>query len=206
MKIFKKIILLILIIEIVYIALNFHALAEKISFDVCGSECKVSINDKSNNSYLKEVVSDSIVIDKINVKAPIIFNSGINEADILNNLNRGAVFYSSSDLPTDKGLTILFGHSSNYWWSQSQFNNIFALIPELETGDEVNLYYQNKKYNYQVLRHEILNASDWKEIKKPSYAEAWEDRPDSGSGLALITCWPLGTTWKRYVVYADRIN
>lgn len=195
-KYIRKIIFFILSIEFLLVGCNFWLLTEKMSFDICRENCKVRDFAKNEKSYLKENISDSIHIPKINVRAPIIFNSGITEDEILNNLNNGVVYYSSSDLPDGSGITLLFGHSSNYWWVDSEFNNIFSLISELAAGDGVKIYYKGKQYNYSITSNKIINSSQWDEIKNP----------ENESGLALVTCWPLGTNLKRLVVFAQKIN
>lgn len=193
----KKIFFAILVIEFILIGLNFGMIVEKMSYDICGSACRVKNVSNQKKTKVRQNYQDSIYISKINVKAPIIFNSGLNEDAIADNLTKGVVYYAGSSLPgEERGLSVLLGHSSNYWWVKSDYNNVFALIPELKDGDEINIYYQNIKYDYRVASNKIINPSEWEQIKNPAIE----------SGLALITCWPLGSALKRYVVFAQRIN
>ncbi len=186
-----------MIIEFILISLNFGMIVEKMSYDICGSACLVQNVYQQDKPLDKKNIQDSIYIPKINVKAPIIFNSGLNEESITDNLNKGVVYYAGSSLPgEERGLSVLLGHSSNYWWVKSDYNNVFALIPELKDGDEINIYYQNIKYDYRVAGNKIINPSEWEQIKNPAIE----------SGLALITCWPLGSVLRRYIVFAEKIN
>ena len=44
----------------------------------------------------------------------------------------------------------IFGHSSNYPWVQSKYNEVFALLDTLQNGDDIIVYYNQKKYVYEV--------------------------------------------------------
>jgi LPXTG-site transpeptidase (sortase) family protein len=193
----KKIFLFIVIFEIALISANFWMIVEKMSYDICGSACKYRELSKREKVFLKPLsVPDSILIEKINVRAPLIFNSGMGGEAVMENLNKGVVYYPGSNLPDEKGIAVFLGHSSNYWWSKSAYSNVFALIPELETGDEIKIFYQNRQYRYQAVGNKIIKPSQWDQIKSPEIE----------SGLALITCWPLGSALRRYVVFAEKID
>lgn len=197
MKIFRKIFITIFTAEFLLICFSFDLLVEKISYDICGADCRVREIEVEKESYKKkDHKENSISIPKINIKAPVIFNAGISEDQVLEGMHSGVVFYASSNLPNEKGLSMYLGHSSNYFWQKGDYNNIFALIPELKAGDKIEIIYDDQEYIYQVRTHKVIGKSAWQEIKNPGY----------DTGLVLITCWPLGSTWKRYVLFAERVN
>jgi len=135
---------------------------------------------------------DSILIPKINVNAPIIWQ--IKDEEINNKLNDGVIHFAGSALPNENGTIALTAHSSTYPWNKSPYGQIFALLDNLQKNDEVNIIYQKRKYVYKVTDKKIINPENI-EILKTNDAR-----------LLLITCWPIGTALKREVIYADRIE
>ena len=116
--------------------------------------------------------------------------------EILAKLQTGVVFYAGSDLPNEEGLAVYFGHSANYWWRQGSDDQVFREISRLNNQDKIYSYYAGQEYVYQVAKKAVINKKDWEQL----------DNPPVEKGIALITCWPLGTTWKRYVVWAYQTN
>lgn len=187
-----------LIGTIIYCTSNHQALKKWLVYNFTGEvrQTHVAKTTLPENETTAAVTTleDSIKIPKINVDAPVFYNSGITEDEIVGNLNTGVVFYNNSSLPSEEGLGIYFGHSSNYWWRPGQYDTIFSLIPELELGDKIFINFQNQRYAHSVTNKQIISVRDWTELNNPQIK----------NGLALVTCWPLGTTWRRYVVWAEK--
>lgn len=95
------------------------------------------------------------------------------------------------------GNVFIFGHSSNYPWIQSEYNNVFALLDQLQNGDEITIYYNQKKYTYRVTDRATV---------KPGDIEALEKRDPTKKELSLMTCWPVGTTLERLLIFAELIE
>jgi LPXTG-site transpeptidase (sortase) family protein len=138
--------------------------------------------------------SNSIIINKINVKAPIVSASGTTQKELNSALNQGAVLYPGSVLPGQSGEVFLTAHSSVYPWNKTIYGQVFSLLDKLETGDIVSVVYNNYQYDYQITGKVILNASEVK------IREIYEPR------LTLMTCWPIGTSLKRLVVYGELVR
>lgn len=92
------------------------------------------------------------------------------------------------------GNAFIFGHSSNYPWVKSDYNDIFALLDNLETGDEIIVYYNQKKYTYLVTDRAVVKPGDVKTL---------ESRDPNKKELSLMTCWPIGTTLERLIIFAE---
>jgi len=187
-----------LIGTIVFCTFNYNALKKWADYNLTGKADEIpsrEIKSEKTDSQPAEPQSDHIRIPKIDVNAPVIYNSGITEAEIVDNLNAGVVFYNNSSLPDEAGLAVYFGHSSNYWWRSGQYDTVFSLTPELTTGDQIDIYYGGQGYIYQVTDKKVINQQDWSQLQHPQIK----------NGLALVTCWPLGTTWRRYVIWAEKI-
>ena len=102
--------------------------------------------------------------------------------------------YPGTAEPGDKGNVFIFGHSSNYPWVKSDYNSIFALLDELQNGDEIIIYYFQKKYVYKVTDRAIVKPGDVKTL---------ESRNPDKKELSLMTCWPIGTTLERIILFAE---
>ena len=109
-------------------------------------------------------------------------------------LKKWVVRYPWTAEPGQEGNVFIFWHSSNYPWVKSQYNSVFALLDKLEIGDEIIIYYFQKKYVYTVKEQAIVKPGDVKTL---------ESRDHSKKELSLMTCWPVGTTLERIIVFAE---
>lgn len=138
-----------------------------------------------------------IVIEKINANAKII--SGVNpasERDYTKALAGGVAEALGSTPPGQPGNLYLFSHSTDAPWNIVRFNAIFYLLRELEPGDRVIIFFQNKRYDYIVFDKNIAKPSD------VSYLTNRYDYPV----LTLQTCDPPGTLLNRLIVRAKLVS
>ena len=108
-------------------------------------------------------------------------------------LEKGIIKYPGSADPGEAGNAFIFGHSSNFPWIKGDYNDVFALLDKLEYGDEVTVYFKQKKYVY-VIRE--------KHVVKPGYVNAMHGKEEAKQ-LTLMTCWPVGTTLNRLIVTGE---
>lgn len=139
-----------------------------------------------------EVQSHRIVAPAINLDAPIIWQ--VQPDQILSALKKGIAHYGPTSLPGQNGNVFLTGHSSNYWWDDGLFKQVFALLDKLNNGDKIYLGYDGKTYVYQVEK---------KIIVQPNSIEVLN--PGDHSILSLMTCYPVGTTLNRLIIQAKQI-
>lgn len=137
---------------------------------------------------------NSIFISKIEVNAPLVFPTGTSQKELNDALNKGVIIYPGSALPGQDGEVFLSGHSSIYPWVKTQYGLVFTLLDKLQPGDTVSLIYEHTQYDYQITGKEVLYPRDLvlSDTKKPT--------------IALMTCWPIGTTLKRLVVRGELIK
>ena len=109
-------------------------------------------------------------------------------------LQKGVVRYPGTAHPGEKGNAFVFGHSSNYPWMKGEYNHVFALLYNLVYGDEITVYYGQKKYTYVVREKHVI---------KPGNVHAIENQDPNKKELTLMTCWPIGTTFNRLLVFAE---
>lgn len=99
-------------------------------------------------------------------------------------------------LPGEVGKTVyLFAHSTRQGVQMVRNNSIFYLLGKMVNNDLISIKYNGNIYEYRVYGQKVVNASD---IEYINYKEEGKEL------LILQTCWPLGTDWKRLLVFAER--
>lgn len=140
-----------------------------------------------------------IVIPKIWKTAPLIDVYNISDDEnILNNifmkeLEKWVVRYPWTAIPGEEWNAFIFWHSSNFPWVKWDYNEIFALLNNLENWDEIIVYYNQKKYEYIVKDKQII---------KPWNTDIL-DRDKTKKELSLMTCWPIWTSVNRLIVISE---
>jgi len=142
----------------------------------------------------------TLVIDKIGVRAPLVFNTANDEDSIYKNLEKGIVHYSDTAKPGLPGVSIVLGHSSAYPWYKGDYGAVFALLSKLDVGDRFYVQYDdNRIFVYEMTQSLIFNP-----FAKDDRLTALENAP--GSTILLISCYPVGTNYKRIAIQAKVVN
>lgn len=139
----------------------------------------------------------SLIIPKIGVNAAVI--PAVNPADpgqYLEALKKGVAHASTSYFPNQKGTVYLFSHSTNYDWFVKNLNAVFYLLKNLDTNDLVIIYYKNRQYVYKITDKRVVEPTE------VSYLVPHAGKPS----LILQTCWPVGTTKQRLLIFADLVT
>lgn len=138
-----------------------------------------------------------IVIEKINANARIIANvDPANESQYIAALKEGVAEALGSTPPGEPGNLYLFSHSTDAPWDIVRYNAIFFLLRELQPGDRVIIFYQNRRYDYIVFDKKIVSSSDVSYLTN-KYAVPV---------LTLQTCDPPGTLINRLIVRAKLVS
>ena len=138
----------------------------------------------------------SIIIPKIGASAKVFPNVDItNENEFLPILLKGVAHAKGTVFPGQKGNTYLFAHSTDNFWDVGRYNAVFYLLKDLVPGDQIIIYFQNKRYDYVVKSSKIVDPSDTSNIVNAQKINKQQ--------LILQTCWPPGTTWQRLLVFAE---
>jgi len=138
-----------------------------------------------------------MIIPKIGANARIIDNVDANNYDVyIKALQNGVAHASGSVYPGEVGNAYFFAHSVGNFWEVSRWNAVFYLLKELTPGDEVNIFYQGKRFIYVVYDKKIVGPEE------TNYLSTQASFPL----LTLQTCWPPGTTLKRLLVFGRLKN
>ena len=113
------------------------------------------------------------------------------EQTFQNDLKEGVVHYPGTANPGEPGNVFITGHSSYYLWDTGRYKDVFARLNQLKPGDDIVLYYNQKKYHYVVRERKEVQNDDISVL-------------DQGTEkiLTLMTCSPVGTNFRRLVVVA----
>ncbi len=149
----------------------------------------------SSPILIKPVNTDfSLVIEKIGVNAPVVRDVPVSDEDAyIEALKNGIAHASSAPYPSEEpGNVYLFAHSSINFWRLGKYAKVFNLLRKLEKGDNVNVFYEEKQYTYEVINSEIYKGFNTYPLKRATLEPI----------LTLQTCDPPGTTFNRLVVTA----
>lgn len=197
--IFEFIGLFVVIFGILYVVFNFSGVFAKIKYKLFKPE---ELNMESIEKELvvqkdkEEIeIADTLIIPKLNIRVPIIFSE--KEEEIKEDLQNGVSHYPLTSMPGERGNILISGHSSNYFWEKGDYNYIFVNLAELQNNDKIFVYFKNNRYDYWVFENKELSLEG---SKKEIFKE--EDK----SILNLLTCWPVGTHWRRLIIKANLIS
>ena len=135
----------------------------------------------------------SIIVEKIGADAPIIPNiDATNKAIYTDALKRGVAHALGSSFPGQPGVTYLFAHSTDTIFNVPRFNAIFYLLNDMVAGDKIVIFFDNKRFDYIVQETKITEPED----------VSYFTMKTADQILVMQTCYPPGTTWKRFLVIA----
>lgn len=107
--------------------------------------------------------------------------------------NQGAWRETSSINPTVDGNIVLAGHRFIY---NVRNTGVFYNLPELNIGDKLYIRWDNKMYEYEVYNSRSV---------LPTQVDIRDADPAVARKLTMYTCYPLGSTAKRFVIEAKQL-
>lgn len=141
---------------------------------------------------IQNLPNNYISVPKIHAQAPLIFNvDPFNENEYQEVLKSGVAHAKNTSLPGDGGSIFIFAHSSGNPIEISNYNTIFLKLGELEKNDKIQIKKDGKIYTYKVTEKKVV----W-----PSEVEYLKQKKEQ---LILQTCWPIGTSLKRLLIFAS---
>jgi len=137
---------------------------------------------------------NTLEIPKISIEVPIIFSNSTEKTEIMEDLDKGVVYYPGSVYPGQDGQIVILGHSAPVGWPKIKHDWVFSDINNLAVGDKIYIDLNNKQYTYIVTGKRIIARGE----DFPA-----ENTSSSSSILNLISCWPPGKDYQRIVVTAE---
>lgn len=148
--------------------------------------------DNPNNWFTNvPIQKDHYAVNSYRISIPAIniTNAIISTSDT--DLAHHMVQLGGSALPPDKGVTIIFGHSTlPQLFDPANYHTILANAYKIKVGDSLFTTVGNITYKYKVYSILVVNPDDTSAL-----IQHYDD-----SFLELITCTPPGTLWQRLVI------
>lgn len=118
--------------------------------------------------------------------------SGQNELNdiFMNELENWVIRYPWSVKPGEIWNTFIFWHSSNFPWIKWDYNDVFALLDNVQINDDIIIYYNQKKYVYKIKKKDVISPGNVSILKENT----------TKSQVLLMTCWPIWTTLNRLIL------
>lgn len=195
-----------------FLSYGFPLLREEILFSLHQKEIKIQRNgfgDLLETVQAEEVTKTkeeaatfnvssyfSVVIPKIGATANIIPNVDAgNETEYLEALKKGVAHAKGTYFPGQDKTIYLFAHSTDSVFNIQKYNAVFFLLNKLEKGDQIIVFFMDKKYLYEVEEKKIIAADDTSFLT-----------PKDEEKLILQTCYPPGTSFERLLVFAKPLR
>ena len=137
----------------------------------------------------------SILIPKLGINSKVFSNVDPSDEKIFRPiLQKGVAHAKGSVFPGYKGSVYLFAHSTANFWEIENNNAIFYSVKDLVVGDDIVIFFNNKRHNYEVFASKVIEANDVSYLR--------DSQKNDYETIILQACWPPGTTWKRLFVFA----
>lgn len=163
----------------------------------------LGVNDSefySASQWFSNMPVNSPTISKVNFYKLSVPSVGIDGVSIEINgddLKNGPIQYPGTAIPGTFGNTVIFGHSTSpFLYKADNPLSVFNPLLKVKLGDDISLYYDGITYRYRVQHIAEM---------EPDKIEVLAQRYDKYE-LTLVTCTPLGTYLRRFVVRAELIN
>ncbi len=167
--------------------------AESQKFSIRGGTSANQIN--SSQVDINTGVPGLLEIPDLKIKVPIIWSTDPKNFD--NDLQIGVVHYPSTALPGEIGTAYIAGHSSNYVWAKGSYNQIFSKLGDLALNTSFKITVTQQSGKTAVLDYVVTKIQQYSPTDQAQFESS------DKSVVALSTCWPVGSTAKRLVVFGQ---
>lgn len=134
-----------------------------------------------------------LIIEKINVNAPIIFDVPVaDKKEYWEALKHGVAHAKETPKPGEVGNSYLFAHSTPNPWEIEKYSAVFTLLHKLEIGDRIVTFVNGERIDFIVSEKQIVPSFDTNPLLRHF------DEP----ALTLQTCHPPGIPLNRLIITA----
>lgn len=154
-----------------------------LNFEVVPPDNRIIIPSIGKNIPIQDISSDNLIQE----------NWQALEEDLQKGLQKGVVRYPGTAIPGQIGNVFITGHSSYYLWDPGKYKDVFALLHNVEIGDQITVFYEQKKFTYTVTEKKVVSPNDVDVLKQT------DDKR-----LTLMTCTPIGTALNRLIIVAEQ--
>jgi len=148
-----------------------------------------------DNRIIIPAIGQNIPIKEVSAKNLVEENWQALEDDIQEELRDGVVRYPGTATPGQRGNVFITGHSSYYLWNPGRYKDVFALLHNVDVGDRITVFYNQKEYIYEVEEKKTVSPEDVDVLKQTT-----------DKRLTLMTCTPIGTALNRLILIAKQVE
>ncbi|MCL5667251.1 MAG: sortase [Patescibacteria group bacterium] len=134
-------------------------------------------------------------IPALNVNAPLMWST--DPKNFEKDLQSGVVHYPGTALPGQIGNTYISGHSSNYIWAKGDYNHVFTHLGDLANNESFKITVVQKNGKDAILHYVVTGRQEYDPKDQAQFQNGGK------SVVSLSTCWPVGSTAKRLVVFGE---
>ncbi|OGE76169.1 MAG: hypothetical protein A3C85_01755 [Candidatus Doudnabacteria bacterium RIFCSPHIGHO2_02_FULL_48_21] len=190
----KRIILIIILAAVVYVAMNFDFFRKNIEYKI-KKETGQSVEIPNPREKMQP---NQLLIPALSIETPVLYAERVDEDHFQELLIEGVVHYPGTAKIGEPGNMYIFGHSSDNVWAKGNYKTVFALLPKIKKGDKIIVSdHLGNKFVYEARETKVVAPDDLSVL-------------DQGQGgkklLTLQTSYPVGTALKRFVVIAELIK
>ena len=183
-----------LLVLILFVILNFPFVWQNIKYTFITPKT-VSNEDLKSNIPTAKIEPNTLIIDSLGLKLPIVQTEEKTEDAYQEALRHGVVHYPDTANPGEFGNAYIFGHSSDYAWAKGDYKTAFALLPRIERGAQIVASdWNGNPFKYKVVNTFVVNPEDLWVLDQQGYKKRL---------LTLQTSYPLGTALRRFIVAAE---
>ncbi len=143
------------------------------------------------------IVAPSIKLDaKVIEVGWKVVKQGNRQTSVWETADYAAGFHKTSAYPGNPGNTVISGHHNIK-------GEVFRYLVNLEIGDTITLYAEERPYVYRVVDRFILQEEG--APLEQRYKNAQWIAPFNDERLTLVTCWPYWTNTHRVIVIAKPV-
>ncbi len=146
-----------------------------------------------NTSNVNTSIPGLLEIPDLKISVPIVWTQDPSDFD--QDLQVGVVHYPGTAMPGQIGTTYIAGHSSNYVWAKGSYNHIFTHLDDLPNDASFQITVTNTSGQKVIYHYVATSRQQYSPTDQAQFANTGK------SIVALSTCWPVGSTAKRLVIF-----
>src|ERR1700722_6071761 len=121
-----------LVAILVFGVFNSQPLSSYVAYYLDSRQPVSTLDSQTIASPIAKNSPNVVIINSINVNAPITFETKDSESQFLLDLRNGVVHYPGTALPGQEGNVAIFGHSSGVWWEIGNYKFVFTLLNKVK--------------------------------------------------------------------------
>lgn len=191
--IFKSFIRALVAFAIVLAIFYWPFIYANIKYDLAEPQPLVQIT--TNDHVQPTGTPNQLVIASLNITAPIVYADATDDKTVQTDLQSGVVHYANTANPGTVGNCYIFGHSSDYLFTPGNFKTVFAVLPKIAIGDQIQISDSSGKiFVYTVTSTKVVAPNDTSVLSQDT---------NGARILNLQTSYPVGTALKRFIATAQ---